>query len=102
VDGSTDLNKEEQGFTLHQIFNSDETKLYWRLLPSKTLADASEKSVNNFKSPKDRVTLMATVNASGDVKLPLLFIHKSAEPRCFAGINKSVLPVYYYSQKVDG
>ena len=90
--------------TLHQIFNCDETGLYWRLLPNKTLADASEKCAKNFKSSKDRVTLMATANASGDFKLPLVFIHKSCRPHCFSGVNMSALPVHYYSQKkwMDG
>ncbi len=90
---------EENNLTLSQIFNCDETGLYWRLLPNKTLADASEKTAKNFKSPKDRVTLMATANASGDFKLPLVFIHKSKKPRCFSGVNMSSLPVLYYSQK---
>ena len=90
---------EEYRLTLHQIFNCDETGLYWRLLPNKTLADASEKCAKNFKSPKDRVTLMATANVSGDFKLPLVFIHKSCRPRCFSGVNMSALPVHYYSQK---
>ena len=90
---------EEHRLTLHQIFNCDETGLYWRLLPNKTLADVSEKCAKNFKSPKDRVTLMATANVSGDFKLPLVFIHKSCRPRCFSGVNMSALPVHYYSQK---
>ena len=63
-----------------------------------TLVDASEKCAKNFKSPKNRVTLMATANASGDFKLPLVFIHKSCRPRCFSGVNMS-LPVHNYSQK---
>ena len=89
----------EHNFTPDQLFNCDETGLYWRLLPNKTLADASEKCAKNFKSPKDRVTLMATANASGYFQLPLVFTHKSAKPRCFSGINMSALPVHYYSQK---
>ena len=90
---------EQNNFTPDQLFNCDETGLYWRLLPNKTLADASEKCAKNFKSPKDRVTLMATANASGYFQLLLVFIHKSAKPRCFSGINMSALPVHYYSQK---
>ncbi len=30
---------EEECYSLHQMFNADETGLYWRLLPNKTLAD---------------------------------------------------------------
>ena len=90
---------EEERFSLHQVFNADETGLYWHLLPNKTLADGTEKTAKNMKTSKDRVTLMATANASGDFRLPLVFIHKSAKPRCFSGMNVSALPVHYYSQK---
>ena len=89
---------EQHNITPDQVFNCDETGLYWRLLPNKTLADASEKCVKIFNSPKDRVTLIATANASGDIQLPLVFIHKSAKPHCFAGINMSALPVHNYRQ----
>jgi len=34
---------EEEDFLLHQVFNADETGLYWHLLPNKTLADSTEK-----------------------------------------------------------
>ena len=95
---------EEHQLSLHQIFNCDETGLYWRLLPNKTLADGTEKQAKNCKSSKDRVTLMATANSCGDFRFPLVLIHKSAKPRCFAGVNMSALPVHYYSQKecLDG
>ena len=42
---------------------------------------------------------MATANVSGDMLSPLVFIHKSANPRCFSGSNMSSLPIHYYSQK---
>ena len=43
---------EQHNFTPDQLFNCDETGLYWQLLPNKTLADASEKCAKNFKSPR--------------------------------------------------
>ena len=42
---------------------------------------------------------MACSNASGSHKLPLLFIDKAANPRCFKHVNKAVLPVVYLSQR---
>ncbi len=90
---------EEERLCLHQVLNADETGLYWRLLPTKTLADGTEKTAKNMKPSKDRVTLMGTANASGDFRLPLVFIHKSAKPRSFSGVNMSALPVHYYAQK---
>ena len=90
---------EEKGLTLNQIFNCDETGLYWKLMPSKTLVSSREREAKGFKKPKDRVTLMACANATGSIKLPLVFIHKSLNPRCFKSIDKASLPGHYYAQK---
>ena len=53
----------------------------------------------NFKKAKNHVTLLACTNASGIHCLPLVFINKSAKPRCFKHMDMSTLPVRYYSQK---
>lgn len=52
-----------------------------------------------MKKQKDRVTVMACSNASGMHKMPLMVIGKAANPRCFKHVNKTALPVHYYSQK---
>ena len=62
-------------------------------MPNKTLVLSREKEAKGFKNPKDQVTLMAWVNATGSIKLPLLFIHKSMNPCCFKNIDKNDLPV---------
>jgi hypothetical protein len=71
---------ESDGYSLDQVFNADETGLWWKLMPSKSLVEAGETQAKNFKQAKDRVTLLACSNASGTCKLPLAFIHKSAKP----------------------
>ncbi len=45
------LNKiiEEKSVTLSQVFNCDETGLYWKLLPNKTLVAAHEKEAKGYK-----------------------------------------------------
>ena len=90
---------EDQQLTLNQVFNADETGLYWHLLPEKTLAGSYEKTAKNFKKPKDKVSILATANASGDFRLPLLLIGKSKNPRALKNINLSALPVNYKHQK---
>ena len=57
---------EQEGFTLNQVYNCDETGLYFRILPKKTLATASEKEYQE---------LMACVNSKGTHKLPLLHVY---------------------------
>ena len=90
---------EEKFLTLNQVFNCDETGLYWKLMPDKTLVLSREKEAKGFIKPKDRVTLMACANANGSIKLPLVFIHKSARPRFFKQIDMRDLPVHYSAQK---
>ena len=90
---------EEKSLTLEQVYNCDETGLCYRMLPDKTLAKKSEKGAKGMKKQKDRVTLMACANATGSHKLPLVFIHKSKNPRCFKHVNQSALPVKYSSQR---
>ena len=82
-----------------QLYNADETGLYWKLMPSKTLAGASETTAPGHKKVKDRVSLLACANATGYHKLPLLLIGKSQNPRCFKHVNMDNLPVTYRAQK---
>jgi hypothetical protein len=80
-------------YELRDIWNCDETALFWRLEPCKTIAHSP---VLGKKRPKERVSILATCNASGNEKLPLLFIHKYKTPRVLKGIEKKSLPVWYY------
>ena len=94
---------EERGLSREQIFNADESGLYWKLMPSKTLVTPREKEAKAFKQPKDRVTIMACANASGSIKLLLVFIHKYAYPRCFKNIAKRPSCAVFQSKKcLDG
>lgn len=90
---------EEEGLSLEQIYNCDETGLYYRVLPEKTLAGRSEKEAPGMKNPKEDVTLIACSNATGNHKLPLMIIAKAKKTRCFKNLNMSALPVKYYAQK---
>ena len=90
------------------------------MLPSKTLAARSEKSASGMKKDrasgmkkqkdrasgmkkqKDRVTLMSCANATGLNKLPLLFIGKSKNPRCFKNITRVRYQSIITTRKVHG
>ena len=84
--------------SLHQILNSDESGLFFRLLPDCTLAACFEKSVSGLKQSKDWVTLNFCSNASGTIKMPIHLIGKAKRPRCFKGIDMNLLPVKYVYQ----
>lgn len=90
---------EKENLSLEQLFNCDETGLNFRMLPNKTLAYREEVSAPGYKKNKDRVTLMACANATGNCKLDLVLIGKSAKPRAFKHIDIYNLPVIYRNQR---
>ena len=78
------------------IFNCDETGLFWKMKPSRTISNGP---VAGTKQSKDRVTVLFTCNSTGTEKLRPLFIHKYENPRALKNINKNSLPVNYYWNK---
>lgn len=82
-------------FVKEQIYNADETGLYWRAMPTKTLASEKEKRAPGYKVSKDRITILCCANASGEDKLPLAVVGKSKSPRSLKNIKN--LPVTYFS-----
>ncbi|XP_069134649.1 tigger transposable element-derived protein 6-like [Argopecten irradians] len=78
------------------IYNADETGIFYRLLPDKTLEYKSV-SCHGGKQSKERLTAMVCSNMSGSDKLPLLVIGKSQNPRCFKNIK--TLPTLYRANK---
>ncbi|XP_064094339.1 tigger transposable element-derived protein 1-like [Macrobrachium nipponense] len=66
----------EQGYIPQQVFNCDETGLFWKKMPRRTFIMAEEKRLPGHKPMKDRLTLALYANASGDCKVkPLLVYH---------------------------
>ena len=76
------------------IFNCDETGLFWKVTPQRTLAFKND-SCHGGKHSKDRISILVGANMVGE-KLPLLVIGKSAHLRVFR--NKHV-PLEYKSNK---
>jgi len=85
-----------QGYSKDNIWNMDETGLFFRALPDRGFAQKS-RSCKGGKKSKQRVTIALFVSASGHKEKPV-FIWKSENPRCLLGFDKSCLPVSYYSQ----
>lgn len=89
-----------EGISGDQIYNCDETCLYYRLLPSKTLVSKEELGARGYKKSKDKVTVFVCSNVTSTHKLNLVVISKSKNPRAFKKMkNVASLPVYYKSQK---
>ena len=85
-----------QGYLKDNIWNMDETGLFFCALPDRGFAQKS-RSCKGGKKSKQRVTIALFVSASGHKEKPV-FIWKSENPRCLHGFDKFCLPVSYYNQ----
>ena len=80
-----------KGYKLVNIYNMDETALFYRTVPSRTYecnpAANSRQQGRGRKGlqAEDRVTLVLCVNATGSHKIVPLMIGTSKKPRCFKG-----------------
>jgi hypothetical protein len=90
---------DEMPYLLEQIFNVDETGLFYHKMPSRTYISKEEKTKPRHKASKKRVTLLLGGNASGTYKVKPLLVHTSANPRALKGITKVTLPVHLRSNK---
>lgn len=78
------------------IFNGDETGLFYKLAPQNTLKFKGEKCIGG-KLSKERITVFVCANMTGTEKRDLLVIGKSRNPRCFKSVKR--LPVKYRTNK---
>jgi hypothetical protein len=83
-----------EGYSDSDIFNADETGIFFRLTPDKTLKFKAEKCAGG-KLSKDNVTVFVCANSNGTEKRKLFVIGKSKSPRCLK--NVKCLPVWYSS-----
>ena len=82
-------------FELKNIFNMDETALFFKMLPDRSLTiDSKTKGV---KKMKDRLSIAFACNADGSEKLKPFVIGKTLKPRCF----KNFCPDPYVSHKAN-
>ena len=69
------------GFDKKDIYNADETGIFFKALPNKTLASSDDKCIGE-KLSKERLTVLFCANGNGD-KLKPLVIGKAKQPRSF-------------------
>ena len=85
-----------QGYEKDDIWNMDETGLFWRALPDKGFGQKS-KQCKGGKKTKQRLTIAFFVTATGRKEKPIV-IWKSENSRCLRQFDKSLFPVTYFSQ----
>lgn len=75
-----------ENLILDNIYNADESGIYWRTIVSCTLSQKIEEDVSGRKEKKDRLTALFCSNASGRNRIPLLLIGKSNIPLCLRNL----------------
>ncbi|CAG8774375.1 4514_t:CDS:1, partial [Cetraspora pellucida] len=89
-----------EGYEPHNIFNTDECGLCYRIDPSFSLSTVARKGK---KKDKTRITVLCTANMSGTEKITPLVINKSKMPNAFREARITFynqLPVdYHYNEK---
>ena len=88
-----------QGYSLRDIFNIDESGLFYRQLQCKSLVHAKDpRKGGKGQKLKDRITVIFGCSAMGE-KLKLTVIGRSKSPRSFRG-KEGINPVRYrYNNK---
>lgn len=84
------------GYAPRDVFNADETGLFYKLLPSYSL-NVKGDICTGKKKAKDRITFLIACNMDGSEKLKLFVIGKFENPRCFKGVKS--LPVIYEANR---
>ena len=92
-----DLKRVLSDYSLNQIYNMDETALFYDLTPNKTLCTMAKKS--GTKQSKKRITLSICCSADGLHKLPLTMIGHAKSPRCFKNFNCLAFVDYFNNTK---
>ncbi|XP_064436879.1 tigger transposable element-derived protein 1-like [Mirounga angustirostris] len=92
---------EEGCYSPCQVFNVDETGLFWKRLPERMLLALEGAAGPGLKASKDHLTLLLGGNAAGDFKLKPLLVYPSENPRALKGCSKASLPVVWRSNRND-
>ncbi|UYV77397.1 hypothetical protein LAZ67_15000864 [Cordylochernes scorpioides] len=86
------------GYDPANIYNADETGLFFQLIPDRTLAHKVE-NCRGVKRMKQRITVLLCCNSTGTDKRRLLIIGKSAKPRCFRNFSPHFYCTYTSNSK---
>jgi len=78
------------------IFNMDETGLFYSMPPDRTIAS---KQISGIKGDKARITIALTTNCDGSEYIEPFFIGHANKPRCFQKKTGAELGFQYRSNK---
>ncbi|KAL6532969.1 hypothetical protein OROMI_027081 [Orobanche minor] len=86
------IREELDKWDLKDIYNMDETCLFYRMQDDNSLAT---KELEGRKQNKERITIVICTNGDGSDKVPFWIIGKFHNPRCLKNVNCSTLNCTY-------
>lgn len=81
-----------------EIYNADETGLYWKALPKNTVTSKKEKNAPGFKPSKQRISVLFCANADGSHRIKPLVVGNAKRPRALRN-SMDHLPVVWRANK---
>ena len=85
------------GYATCDIYNMDESGIFFRVFPDKTLREKGTECKGGKRS-KEWITAMFCVNMEGEFEKTLV-IGKSGKPKCYKSIDTRTLPVTWEHNK---
>ncbi|XP_068233545.1 tigger transposable element-derived protein 1-like [Palaemon carinicauda] len=85
----------QEGYSLQQVFNCDETGLFWKKMPRRTFITAELKRLPEHKPMKDRLTLAFCANAKKRLPMKCLLVLDNA-PAHPPGLEGYLLAEYSF------
>ena len=95
---------EDKNLTLDDVYNADQTNLFYQKLPDKLYIDSEvKKKYEGAKAMKDKnsVTIMVCTSASG-TKVPLAMAGREKKPECFRLTEDGKTPPVSYTYQSNG
>ncbi|KAG7172207.1 Tigger transposable element-derived protein 1-like 50 [Homarus americanus] len=90
---------EEGQYSDDQVFNMDESGLFWKKIPSKSFVVKNASKIRGRKMQKERITVLFTTNASGTSKLKLSVIHTARKPHAYKTMDMTKLNVHWLTAR---
>ena len=87
-----------RGYDPKDVWNCDETGLFYKSMPSGSLRFAGDEQSNETKVPKDRLTTLQFTNMDGSEKQAVV-VGKLAKPCCFKNV-KTLSFSYFVNRKI--
>ncbi|KXN64541.1 DDE-domain-containing protein, partial [Conidiobolus coronatus NRRL 28638] len=90
------INSITRQYKLDDIYNMDESSLYYRPFANFTYGTTRKSGI---KHPKKRCTIFYCTNSSGTDKMPIGIINTAKNPKCFRNKDISNMDFHYYQSK---